>query len=172
MSQSSPVTPSEDPAERTGYLRFFYRGWRPTRMGRLWSRVYAWVCGLGVLPGMLLTLQTKDRTSGRINDTILVVAAHQGQRYLVSMLGEGSEWVQNVRASEGEACIKRGRSQPVHLTEIPPQERAPMLKAWAQIATSGRRHLPISHDAPISAFESIADGYPVFRIDARSAGHP
>jgi hypothetical protein len=121
---------------------------------------------------MLLTLQTNDRRSGRVDATILVVATYQGERYLVSMLGEGSEWVQNVRASEGEACIKRGRSQPVHLTEIPPQERAPMLKAWAQIATSGRRHLPISHDAPISAFESIADGYPVFRIDARSAGHP
>lgn len=129
--------------------------------------MYASVCGLGVLR-LLLTLQTKDRTSGRVDDTILVVATHQGQRYLVSMLGEGSEWVQNVRASEGEACIKRGCSQPVHLTEIPPQERAPILKAWAQIATSGRHHLPISHDAPISAFESIADGYPVFRNDRSS----
>jgi hypothetical protein len=114
---------------------------------------------------MLLTLQTRDRTSGRVNATILVVATHQGQRYLVSMLGEGSEWVQNVRASGGKACIKRGRSQPVHLTEIPPRERASILKAWAQVATSGRHHLPVSHDAPISAFESIAEGYPVFRID-------
>jgi hypothetical protein len=114
---------------------------------------------------MLLTLQTKDRTRGRVNATILVAATYKGQRYLVSMLGEGSEWVQNVRASEGKARIKCGRSQPVHLTEIPPQERASILKAWAQIATSGRHHLPVSHDAPISAFESIADDYPVFRID-------
>lgn len=165
------MPPREDPAERRGYLRFFYRGWRPTRIGRLWSRVYAWVSGLGLVPRMLLTLQTNDRTSGRVNATILVVATYQDQRYLVSMLGEGSEWVQNVRAAGGKASIKRGRSQPVQLTEIPPHERASILKAWAQVATSGRHHLPVPHDAPISAFEVIAGDYPVFRIDqARQLG--
>jgi len=154
----------EDPAERAGYLRFFYRGWRPTRLGRLWSRAYAWVSGLGLVPKILLTLETRDK-SGRDCATILVVATYQGQRYLVSMLGNGSEWVQNVRAAGGKASIKRGRSQAVLLTEIPPQERAPILKAWSQVATSGRHHLPIPHDAPVSAFEAIAGDYPVFRID-------
>ena len=158
------MLPREDPAERAGYLRYFYRGWRPTRVGRVWSRMYAWVSGLGLLPRILLTLQTKDR-SGRICATILVVATYQGQRYLVSMLGEGSEWVKNVRAAGGIAAIKRGRSQPVQLTEIPRDERASILKAWSQVATSGRHHLPVSHDAPISAFEAIAGDYPVFRID-------
>jgi hypothetical protein len=114
---------------------------------------------------MLLTLQTNDRRSGRVDATILVVATYQGEHYLVSMLGEGSDWVQNVRAAGGRACIKRGRSRPVQLTEIPPRERAPILKAWSQVATSGRHHLPVSHDAPISAFEAIAGDYPVFRID-------
>lgn len=155
-----------DPAERSSYLRYFYRGWRPTRIGRLWSRLYAWVSGLGLVPGILLTLQTKDRNSGRINSTILVVATYQAQRYLVSMLGEESEWVQNVRASGGAASVKRGRSHPVHLTEIAPHERAGILKAWTQVATSGRQHLPVSHDAPVSAFEAIASDYPVFRIDS------
>ncbi len=155
----------EDPAERAGYLRYFYKGWRPTRIGRLWSRAYAWVSGLGILPSMLLTLQTMDRTSGRVNSTILVVATYQGQRYLVSMLGEGSVWVQNVRAAGGKAFIKRGRSRPVQLTEIPPQARAAILKAWAEVATSGRHHLPVTYDAPVSAFEAIASDYPVFRID-------
>ena len=159
------VPSREDPAERTGYLRFFYRGWRPTRIGRLWSRAYAWVSGLGLAPRMLLTLQTTDRTSGRVNATILVVATYQGQQYLVSMLGEGSEWVQNVRAAGGVASIKRGRSQPVQLTEMPLHQRAPILKAWAQVATSGRRHLPVPYDAPDSAFDAIARDYPVFRID-------
>ena len=154
----------EDPAERT-YLRFFYSGWRPTRIGRLWSHVYAWVSGLGLLPRILLTLQTNDRSSGRVNSTILVVATYQNQRYLVSMLGEDSEWVQNVRAAGGRASIKRGRSQPVQLTEIPPHERAAILKAWTEVATSGRQHLPVAHDAPISSFEAIAGDYPVFRID-------
>ena len=81
------------------------------------------------------------------------------------MLGERSDWVRNVRAAGGEAFIKRGRSRPVVLTEIAPQERAPILKAWCQVATSGRHHLPNPHDAPVSAFEEIAADYPVFRID-------
>jgi hypothetical protein len=113
----------------------------------------------------LLTLQVKSRSSDRLCSTVLVVASHQGRRYLVSMLGDGSEWVQNIRAAGGAAFIKRGRSRPIMLTEIPPEERAPILKAWCQVATSGRQHLPVSHDAPVSAFEAIAADYPVFRID-------
>jgi len=82
------------------------------------------------------------------------------------MLGDGSEWVHNVRAAGGKAFIKRGRSRPVLLVELKPEERAPILKAWAQVATSGRKHLPVSHDAPLADFEAIAADYPVFRIDA------
>ena len=154
-----------DPAERSGYLRFFYRNWRPTRIGKIWNRAIAWISGLGLTPQILLTLQVKDRRSGRLYSTILVVAHHLGQRYLVSMLGDRSEWVQDVRAAGGKALIKRGRSWPIVLTDIPPAERAPILKAWCQIATSGRKHLPVAYDAPVSAFESIAADYPVFRID-------
>jgi hypothetical protein len=159
------MPPREDPAERSGYLRLFYREWRPTRLGRIVSRAWAWASGLGLTPRTLLTLQVKDRTSGRLGATVLVVARYQGQRYLVSMLGDGSEWVQNVRAAGGMAFIKRGRLHPVMLTEIPPQERASILKAWCQVATSGRQHLSVSHRAPVSAFEAIARDYPVFRID-------
>lgn len=159
------VQARDDPAERSGYLRFFYRGWHPTRLGRFWSGAFAWVSGLGLAPEVLVTLQVKDRTSGRLCSTILVAGNYQGHRYLVSMLGDGSEWVQNVRAACGKAFVKRGRSRPILLTEIPPDARAPILKAWCQVATSGRRHLPVPHDAPLSAFEAIAADYPVFRID-------
>lgn len=127
--------------------------------------MFAWVSGLGLTPGILLTLQVKDRSTARLHETILVVASYQGQRYLVSMLGNGSEWVQNVRAAGGKACIKRRRSHPVMLTEIPAKERAPILKAWCQVATSGREHLPVSHRAPVADFEAIVDDYPVFRIE-------
>jgi hypothetical protein len=173
VKQSDPIDERQgtqigfhDPAERSGYLRFFYRDWRPTRLGKIWNRAFAWVSGLGLAPQILLTLLVKSRTSGRLCSTVLVEASHEGQRYLVSMLGDGSEWVQNVRATGGKALIKRGRSRPVILTEIPVKERAPILKAWCQVATSGRKHLPVPHDAPVSDFEAIAANYPVFRIDA------
>lgn len=159
--------PRKDPAEDKGYLRYFYRNWRPTRLGRLWSGAFAWVSGFGLTPQILVSLQLKDRSTGELHSTVLAAADLEGHRYLVSMLGNSSQWVQDVRAAHGEAFIKRGRSRPVMLTEIPPPERAPILKSWAQAATSGRRHLPIQHDAPVSDFEAIAADYPIFRIDPR-----
>lgn len=158
----------EDPAEKGSYLRYFYRGWRPTRLGRFWSKFYAWVSGFGILPSMLLTLQTIDKSSGCVNSTILVAATHDSKKYIVSMLGEGSEWVKNVRASGGAAHVKRGKLSPVILTEIAPKDRAPILKAWAQVATSGRQHLPVSFNASLSEFDAIAEDYPVFRVDPAS----
>lgn len=158
-------TSLQDPAERTG-LRFFYRGWRPTRLGKIWNRAFAWVSGLGLTPQVLLTLQVKSRSNGRLYSTVLAVVGYEGKRYLVSMLGNGSEWVRDVRAAGGNAFIKRGRSRPVTLTELQREERAPVLKAWCQVATSGRKHLPVPHDAPLSAFETVAADYPVFRIDS------
>jgi hypothetical protein len=155
----------KDPAEE-GFLRFFYRGWRPTAIGRIHNRIFAWMAGLGLLPDLLLTLRTKDRRSGRLQAHILAPATYEGHRYLISMLGEGSNWVQNVRAMNGAAYIQRVVIRPVVLTEIPAVQRAPILKAWCQIAISGRRHLPVPYDAPVSAFEAIARDYPVFRIDA------
>jgi hypothetical protein len=155
----------KDPAESRGYLRYFYRDWHPTRFGRMWSGAYAWLSGLGLTPDILVTLQVKSRRDGRLGSTILASARYEGSRYVVSMLGNDSEWVQNLRAAKGQALIKRGRSRPVVLTEIPTEQRAPILKAWTQIATSGRQHLSVPHDAPVSAFEAIAADHPVFRID-------
>lgn len=156
----------KDPAELSGYLRYFYRDWRPTRLGRIWSGACAWLSGLGLAPENLITLQVKNRSNGRFCSTVLVGASHEGSRYVVSMLGDNSEWVKNIRASDGEAFIKRGRlRRPVILKEIPPEKRAPILKLWSQVATSGRQHFPVSHEASVSAFEAIAANYPVFRID-------
>jgi hypothetical protein len=155
-----------DPAERSGYLRLFYRDWRPTRLGMLVNAALAWLSGLCLTPPLPLTLQIKGRRSGRLRTNVLVVAKHDGQRYLVSMLGEGSERVRNVRAAGGDALVKRGRSRPVKLTEVPVSERGPILKAYCHVATSGRHHLPVPHTASVSEFDAVAERYPVFRIDS------
>jgi hypothetical protein len=55
--------------------------------------------------------------------------------------------------------------RPVKLTEVPPSERGPILKAYCRVATSGRHHFPVVHDAPVSEFDAVADRYPVFRLD-------
>jgi len=125
--------PHEDPAEQSGCLRFYYRNWRPTRLGKISNRAWARVTGLGLTPKILLTLQVKSQSSGRLCSTALVVANHQGKRYLVSMLGEDSEWVRDVRAAGGEAFIKRGRSRPVKLVEIPPKSERQSSRLGAEL---------------------------------------
>ena len=128
----------EDPAERHGYLRFFYRGWRPTLLGRAWTRIYAWMAGLGLLPDLLVSLRTKDRRSGKLQAHVLAPVTYQGRRYLVSMLGGESNWVQNIRAANGAAHLQRIRRFPVMLTEIPPGERAPRRMRPAGVGTACR----------------------------------
>jgi hypothetical protein len=166
MGKRQMLPRQEDPAERDNILRFYYRGRRPTLLGRCSNRVWAWAAGFGLLPDYLVTLLVMDPQSHRLRPPVLVTATYQGRRYLVSMLGEGSNWVRDARET-GAAFIKRGHKNPITLTEIPPGERAPILKAWCQIATSGRKHLPVAYDAPTTAFEAIAADYPVFRIDPR-----
>src|SRR5579859_1150632 len=122
-----------DPAEGMPSLGVFYQNWRPTPLGKLVSRFSAWLSGLGLTPPVLLNVLVQGRNSGRLRSTVLVPATYNGDRYFVSMLGEGSDWVQNVRAAGGQAFIKRGRTHPIMLTEIEPADRAPILKAYCQV---------------------------------------
>ncbi len=105
-----------DPAE-SGWLRYYYRGWRPRRFGRLLSRYWAWRASHGLAPEIVVSLQTKDCVSGALTERPLVPCDYEGQQYLVSMLGDGSAWVQDVRASGGAAVIKRVATGPVRLVE-------------------------------------------------------
>jgi hypothetical protein len=155
---------ARDPAERSAVLRAFYRDWRPTRLGKLNTAVWAWMAAHSLTPSVLVALQVRGRRSGRLRTSVLVATEHQGARFLVSMLGDESEWVRNARAANGEAFLQRSGTHPVKLIEVPASERGPILKAYCRVATSGRRHFPVSQDAPVSAFEAVAARYPVFRI--------
>jgi hypothetical protein len=68
------------------------RGWRPTLLGRYTTRVWAWATGLGLFPDYLVTLLVTERQSHRLRAHVLAAVTYQGQRYLVSMLDEGSNW--------------------------------------------------------------------------------
>jgi len=90
------------------------------------------------------------------------------ERYLVSMLGNEANWVQNVRAAEGKARLRHGISEQVLLEEVDVKKRAPILKAFLQHAPGARPHILVSKDAPVSEFENIASKYPVFRLKIQS----
>ncbi len=145
--------------------RLFYRDGRPNRAGRAFARLSSAIYGSGPLPSFLVSLETIGYRTGQRHAVPVVLADHAGERYIVSMLGERSPWVRNIRTAGGRAVIKHGRRRHVHLVELAPDARAPVIKAYLGRAVDARPHFPVEPDAPIEAFERIAASYPVFRID-------
>jgi deazaflavin-dependent oxidoreductase (nitroreductase family) len=146
------------------FNRWMYRGQRPNWLARVMNRAGAAVAALGITSCRMVTLEVTGRKSGRIFSLPVVIATVRGERYLVSMLGEHVQWVENVRASGGRAALRGGRREEIRLEEVPPQQRATILKAHLQRAPGARPHIPVNKDAPLSEFEKIAPAFPVFRI--------
>ncbi len=133
-------------------------------MARILDRGTAALYALGVAPDYLVTLEVRGRRSGRTIALPLVMVVVGGERYLVSMLGEGTNWVRNVRAAGGDAALRHGSREEVHLEELAVDRRAPVLGTYLERAPNARAHLPISRDAPPAEFERVASRFPVFRV--------
>lgn len=145
--------------------RWMYRGGHPNRLTKFinngWALLHAW----GIFPNRYVTLDVVGRHSGKTISFPLVMTTLNGERYLVSMLGAQANWVRNLKVTGGRARLRHGITEQVILQEIASDQRAPILKAYLQIAPGARPHFPIHKDAPLAEFEKIASTYPVFRID-------
>lgn len=150
--------------------KWLYRGGRPNRVATVINRCWAAVHSLGVAPNHLVTLQVPGRRSGRTISLPLVMVVVDGERYLVSMLGEEVDWVRNVKAASGNVALRHGSREEVCLEEVAADLRAPLLKAYLKRAPGARPHLPIDMGAPLSEFERLAPRFPVFRVVPRSLG--
>ena len=146
------------------FKRWMYRGNRPNIIAKIQNRGWAILHSLGIFPDRFVTLKVVGRRSGKMISFPLAMTIMNGERYLVSMLGKDANWVRNVRAAGGRALLVHGTREQVLLEEVDIGNRAPILKAYLQIAPGARPHIPVSKDAPISEFEKIASEYPVFRL--------
>jgi deazaflavin-dependent oxidoreductase (nitroreductase family) len=147
--------------------RWLYRGGRPNRLARLINAASARLAAAGQGPVQMSRLEVRGRRSGHSIRFPVVVADYAGDRYLVSMLGENTNWVRNVRAAQGDAVLTRGRPQEVHLEEVDPNRRAEILRRYLTCAPGARAHIDVPPDAPLEEFARIAPRYPVFRVTAR-----
>jgi deazaflavin-dependent oxidoreductase (nitroreductase family) len=153
--------------------RWMYRGGRPHQMAKLLNRMWAVQFAAGRLsPENAMTLQVRGRRSGKAISFPVVVAEYQDQRYLVSMLGADANWVLNVKAAGSRAVLYRGGRQDVYLQEVPPEQRAPILRRYLDVAPGARPHLPVDRHAPLTDFERIAPRFPVFQILPAAAAPP
>jgi deazaflavin-dependent oxidoreductase (nitroreductase family) len=145
--------------------RVYYRAGRPTKIGRAVNAASAKLYALGLLPSFLESLETTGYRTGKPREIPVVIADYEGERYIVSMLGERSPWVRNIREADGAAVLRRGTPRAIHLVEVPPGERAPIIKSYVGRAIGARPHIPVDPAAPVTEFEKIAAAYPVFRIE-------
>jgi hypothetical protein len=162
--EADPFT-EPDPAERSAVNRLFYRNRRPTWLGHWVSQFFCWWARFGLPPRSWVALQVRDRTSGRMRQDAVVIATVAGQRYVVSMFGTISDWLHNLEAAHGDAVIAHGGSVRVRLLTVPAEQRAPILREYVRVASSGRKHFPLPVGAPLADFAAIASQYPVYRIE-------
>ncbi len=152
--------------------RWLYRGQRPNWIARILNRVTAAVASAGVASNYLVTLEVTGRKSGRTVSLPLVMAVVDGERYLVSMLGDNVQWVRNVRAAGGRAVLRSGRREEIQLEEVPAGQRAPILRAYLQRAPGARPHVPVNKDAALAEFQKVAAAFPVFRLASHKPVQP
>jgi len=144
--------------------QWLYKGGHPNALAQILNKGWAILHALGVSPNYLVTLEVIGRKSGKTISFPLVMVVVNKERYLVSMVGEAANWVQNIRAAGGRATLRHGQSEQVILEKADVQEKAAIIKAYLQIAPGARPHIPVDKDAPLISFENIAPQVPVFKI--------
>lgn len=107
--------------------------------------------------GGSITLVVAGRKTGTPRKLPVIPVEVDGARYLVSTRGE-SNWVRNLRAAGGRG-EQRGKelSGPFVATEIPVEERPPIIRAYRRVAGK-------TVDAYLKKLPDPTD-HPVFRID-------
>jgi F420H(2)-dependent quinone reductase len=145
------------------FQRWQFRSGRPNWSARVMSRLLGIAFGAGVGPNQAATLEVRGRKTGRKISFPIVIVAYEGDRYLVAMLGDKTNWVRNLRA-DNHAVLQRGTRENVSLVQDFSGNRAAILRRYLEQAGGARPFFPIDRRAPLADFERIVDEYPVFRV--------
>jgi hypothetical protein len=124
--------------------------------------------GIGPAPQHLLSIA--GRKTARIRTTPVAVLAVDGERYVVAGF-DGSDWVKNARAAGRGALVRGRRDEQVILTEVPVEDRGPILRTFARQVRGGAAFLTVPGDASPEAFAAAAERHPVFQV-LSSRGRP
>jgi deazaflavin-dependent oxidoreductase (nitroreductase family) len=142
---------------------------RGSRLRRSVNRIVTWLAGVGLTPSNTIRLDVAGRKTGKVHAFAVTLAILHDDRYLVSLAGE-SDWVRNLRAS-GEAVIRHGNREEIHVRELPVGERARVLEAYLNKralskspAAEARDYFGVDPHPSRQMLESIADYYPVFKV--------
>jgi deazaflavin-dependent oxidoreductase (nitroreductase family) len=130
---------------------------------RLTSAIVTPLVRLGIGPKHLYLLSVPGRRTGRTYQTPVSLVEREGRRWLVAPYGERN-WVKNARAA-GSVELRRGRrTERVRVEDVPPSDRAPILRAYLRQVPFTGSFFDAAPDAPLEAFASKAARHPVLRI--------
>jgi deazaflavin-dependent oxidoreductase (nitroreductase family) len=102
------------------------------------------------------TLVVPKRKTGEPQSVPVIPVEHEDARYVVSTRGE-SDWVKNLRAAGAAEVRRKGESRKVRVTELPVEERPPVIAAYR--AKAGKEV-----DRYFGKLPDPAD-HPVFRLE-------
>ena len=133
-----------------------------------WRRVANWLTTrllrLGIPLWNTYLLTVPGRKTGIPRTTPVTLAVRDGRRYLVAPYGIVS-WVRNARAA-GFVTLSRGRVQEhVDVTELSPDEAAPILKQYIRSVPIVRPFFDATADSSVEAFRADAIRKAVFRLN-------
>ena len=116
---------------------------------------------LGVPVGTQHVLTIRGRKTGKRYSTPVSLVTVHGHRYLCSFPWTG--WVKNARVVREAELLRGRRRERVILTELPPEERAPILREFPIQVPHGVRFFQLPPDP--EAFAAAAPRLAVFRVD-------
>jgi hypothetical protein len=155
----STTTSEEVAARQTGKLPSWLKGL---------NRVVMALQRLGFVVGTMHVLAVPGRRSGVFRSTPVSLLTVDDHRYIVAGLDD-ADWVLNARVA-GHGMLRRGRTEElVSLTELPVEERAPILREFPRLIPQGvpffTRLYGVTADP--EQFAGLAATCPVFRIERR-----
>jgi deazaflavin-dependent oxidoreductase (nitroreductase family) len=134
-----------------------------TTRQRLVNRVLQVLIRLGLGPKGSYILTVPGRKSGKLYSLPVTLVEEGDQRWLVAPFGEVN-WVHNARAAGQVRLTRGGRSETVGISELGPEESAPVLKKYVMKIPYVQPYFDVQPDAPLAEFAVEAPRHPVFLI--------
>jgi hypothetical protein len=128
----------------SAFQRWQFRTGRPRWSARVMSRLLGIVFAAGLGPNQAATIEIRGRKTGRTISFPVVVVPYEGERYLVAMLGDKTNWVRNLRADNHAVLQRRTR------------RTCPWWRTSPAIALRSCTDISSSQRAPARSFRSTA----------------
>jgi deazaflavin-dependent oxidoreductase (nitroreductase family) len=131
----------------------------------VFNRAVAWLTRRGVSVAGSRVLEVPGRKTGEPRRTPVNLLSVDGDRYLVAPRGN-TQWVRNLRTNGKGRLLVGRRGEPFTATEIPDEEKLPLLRAYLKRWKweVGAFFEGVGADSTDDELRRIAPNHPVFRL--------